>query len=257
MSRNAQYLSQVSCCLAKNANGKTVQLYIFGGMNKSMLLAFVVAGSMASCTSVFWVRNVAIPAEKVLTTREIQLEVFDAAGVRCNSMDVEITTTNQGESAVITEFKVPKFSSENRRPTRVNYLWMVDGQDTSVYELVYERKRDWAIFSTVGSGLVLAAIPVGVVANNVDVGLSSFLLGYFSLVYGGVFIDLPTGIASVVADMRAKQDGLQRSWKLKGVRTLTPADYPPKLVRGIALLGDEPEPSAESNGQLNGRITQP
>jgi len=77
------------------------------------------------------------------------------------------------------------------------------------------------------------------------------------VVYGGVFIDLPTGIASVVADMRAKQDGLQRSWKLKGVRTLTPADYPPKLVRGIALLGDEPEPSAESNGQLNGRITQP
>lgn len=226
-------------------------------MNKSTLLSFVVAGSMASCTSVFWVKNVAIPAEKVLTTREIQLEVFDATGVRCNSMDVEITTTNQGESAVITEFKVPKFSSENRRPTMVNYLWMVDGQDTSVYELVYERMRDWAIFSTVGSGLILAAIPVGVVANNVDAGLNSFLLGYFSLVYGGVFIDLPTGIASVIADSRAKEDGLQRSWKLKGVRSLAPADYPPMLVRGISELAREPEPSSESKGALEGRITQP
>ena len=115
---------------------------------------------------------------------------------------------NRGESAVITEFKVPKFSSENRRPTRVNYLWIVDGQDTSVYELMYERKRDWAFFSTIGSGLVLATIPLGVVTNNADVGLNSFLLGHFSLVYDGVFIDLPTGIASIVADIRAKQNGL-------------------------------------------------
>jgi hypothetical protein len=234
-----------------------VEIITFTAMIKPFTIFVGAALLMSSCTSVFWVKNVEIPAEKVLTTREIQLEVFDAAGVCCNSMDVEITTTNQGESAVITEFKVPKFSSVNRRPTRVNYLWMVDGQDTSVYELVYERKRDWAIFSTVGSGLVLAAIPLGVVTRSVDVGFSSFLVGYFSLVYGGVFIDLPTGVASLVADMRAKQDGLQRSWKLKGVRTLAPADYPPALVYGISKLALEPEPSSESKGALEGRITQP
>ena len=133
--------------------------------------------SLSSCTSVFWVNNVAIPAEKVLTTREIQLEVFDAKGERCTSMDVEITTTNRGESAVITEFRVPKFSSENRRPTMVNYLWMVDGQDTSVYELVYKRKHDWAMFSTIGGVVVLASIPAGIIAQDVWVFAGTLYVG--------------------------------------------------------------------------------
>lgn len=213
--------------------------------------------SLSSCTSVFWVNNVAIPAEKVLTTREIQLEVFDAKGERCTSAEIEITTTNRGESAVITEFKVPKFSSENRRPTMVNYLWMVDGQDTSVYELVYKRKHDWAMFSTIGGLVVLASIPAGILAQDFWVFVGTFYVGAGTTIYGGLLFDLPTGIISLVADSRAKEDGLQRSWKLKGVRTLTPADYPPALVYGISQLALEPEPSAESKGALEGRITQP
>lgn len=225
---------------------------------KNMLIPFAaLVLSLSSCTSVFWVNNVAIPAEKVLTTREIQLEVFDAKGERCTSMDVEITTTNSGESAVITEFRVPKFSSENRRPTMVNYLWMVDGQDTSVYELVYKRKHDWAMFSTIGGVVVLASIPAGIIAQDVWVFAGTLYVGAATTFYGGLLFDLPTGIISLVADSRAKEDGLQRSWKLKGVRTLAPVDYPPMLVRGIASLGDEPEPTAEPKGRLNERITQP
>ena len=225
---------------------------------KNMLIPFAaMVLSLSSCTSVFWVNNVAIPAEKVLTTREIQLEVFDAKGERCTSMDVEITTTNSGESAVITEFRVPKFSSENRRPTMVNYLWMVDGQDTSVYELVYKRKHDWAMFSTIGGVVVLASIPAGIIAQDVWVFAGTLYVGAATTFYGGLLFDLPTGIISLVADSRAKEDGLQRSWKLKGVRTLAPVDYPPMLVRGIASLGDEPEPTAEPKGRLNERITQP
>jgi hypothetical protein len=223
---------------------------------KNMLIPFAaLVLSLSSCTSVFWVNNVAIPAEKVLTTREIQLEVFDAKGERCTSMDVEITTTNRGESAVITEFKVPKFSSENRRPTMVNYLWMVDGQDTSVYELVYKRKHDWAMFSTIGGVVVLASIPAGIIAQDVWVFAGTLYVGAATTFYGGLLFDLPTGIISLVADSRAKEDGLQRSWKLKGVRSLAPADYPPVLVHGISKLALEP--SGESKGALEGRITQP
>ena len=224
---------------------------------KKMQIPFIaLALGLSSCTSVFWVNNVAIPADKELTTREIQLEIFDAVGQRCKSMDVEITTTNRGESAVITEFKVPKFSSENRQPTKVNYLWMVDGQDTVVYELVYQRKLDWAVFSTVGWGVMLASIPVIINAEYFE-GFVVLYMGAVTSIYGGLLIDLPTKIISLMADSRAREDGFQRSWKLKGVRNLSPVDYPPMLVRGIKSLGDEPEPTAEPKGRLNGRITQP
>lgn len=213
--------------------------------------------SLNSCTSVFWVSNVDIPAEKVLSSREIQLEVFDAKGERCTSADIEITTTERGESAVVTQFTVPKFSSENRRPIMVNYLWMVDGQDTSVYELVYKRKHDWAMFSTIGGGVVLASIPAGIIAQDFWVFAGTFYAGALTTIWGGLLFDLPTGIISLVADSRAKADGLQRSWKLKGVRSLAPADYPPALVYGISQLAREPEPTSEPKSALEGRITQP
>ena len=213
--------------------------------------------SLNSCTSVFWVSNVDIPAEKVLSSREIQLEVFDAKGERCTSADIEITTTERGESAVVTQFTVPKFSSENRRPIMVNYLWMVDGQDTSVYELVYKRKHDWAMFSTIGGGVVLASIPAGIIAQDFWVFAGTFYAGALTAIWGGLLFDLPTGIISLVADSRAKADGLQRSWKLKGVRSLAPADYPPALVYGISQLARKPEPTSEPKSALEGRITQP
>jgi hypothetical protein len=225
---------------------------------KNTLTAFVgLALSLNSCTSVFWVSNVEIPAEKVLSSREIQVEVFDAKGERCTSADIEITTTERGESAVVTQFKVPKFSSENRRPIMVNYLWMVDGQDTSVYELVYKRKHDWALFSTIGGGVILASIPAGIIAQDIWVFAGTFYAGALTTIYGGLLFDLPTGIISLVADSRAKEDGLQRSWKLKGVRSLAPADYPPMLVRGISELALEPEQKDEPKSALDGRITQP
>jgi hypothetical protein len=242
---------------AITANSISVFYRIFRAMKKMQIPFIALALGLSSCTSVFWVNNVAIPADKELTTREIQLEIFDAVGQRCKSMDVEITTTNRGESAVITEFKVPKFSSENRQPTKVNYLWMVDGQDTVVYELVYQRKLDWAVFSTVGAGVMLASIPAGIIAEDFWVFLGTLYVGAATSIYGGLLIDLPTGIISLLADSRAREDGFQRSWKLKGVRNLSPVDYPPVLVRGIESLGDEPEPTAEPKGRLNGRITQP
>jgi hypothetical protein len=225
---------------------------------KNALIAFVVlALSLSSCTSVFWVSNVEIPADKVLSSREIQIEVFDAKGERCKSADIEITTTERGESAVVTRFTVPKFSSESRRPIMLNYLWMVDGQDTSVYELVYKRKRDWAMFSTLGGGLILASIPAGIIAQDVWVFAGTFYAGALTSIFGGLLIDLPTGIISLVADSRAKEDGLQRSWKLKGVRSLAPSDYPSALLRGISELALDPEPTDESKSALKGRITQP
>jgi hypothetical protein len=226
-------------------------------MFKPLVILFVPTLFLSSCTSVFWVSNVEIPADKVLSSREIQLEVFDAKGERCTSAEIEITTTERGESAVVTQFTVPKFSSENRRPIMVNYLWMVDGQDTSVYELVYKRKHDWAMFSTIGGGLVLASIPAGIIAQDVWVFAGTFYAGALTTIYGGLLFDLPTGIISLVADSRAKENGLQRSWKLKGVRSLAPADYPPALVRGISELALEPEPTSEPKSALEGRITQP
>lgn len=213
--------------------------------------------SVSSCSSIFWVRDVEIPAEKVVRTQEIQLELFDAVGQRCTSSDVEISVANRGESVIISEFTVPKFSSEQRQPSMVNYLWMVDGRDTSVYELVYTKKRKWALLSTLGAGLVVAAIPVGILADDFEVGWSTLTIGAVTLAYGGLLIDAPTGIASAVLSAIERQDGLQRSWKLKSVRSLPPTDYPPALIRGISELGFEIEQSDPSADAILDRITQP
>lgn len=213
--------------------------------------------SVSSCSSIFWVRDVEIPAEKVVRTQEIQLELFDAVGQRCTSSDVEISVANRGESVIISEFTVPKFSSEQRQPSMVNYLWMVDGRDTSVYELVYTKKRKWALLSTLGAGLVVAAIPVGILADDFEVGWSTLTIGAVTLAYGGLLIDAPTGIASAVLSAIARQDGLQRSWKLKSVRSLQPVDYPPTLVRGISELGFDSEQSDQPAEVISDRITQP
>lgn len=217
----------------------------------------LMALSVSSCSSIFWVRNVEIPAEKVVRTQEIQLELFDAVGQRCTSADVEISVANRGESVIISEFTVPKFSSEQRQPSMVNYLWMVDGRDTSVYELVYTKKRKWAYMSTLGAGLVVAAIPVGILADDFEVGLSTLTIGAVTLAYGGLLIDAPTGIASAVLSAIARQDGLQRSWKLKSVRSLPPNDYPPTLIRGISELGFDIEQSDQPAEVISDRITQP
>ncbi len=91
-------------------------------MKQSFALLVLLAAMASSCTSVFWAKNQVIPANKVLNTREIQVELFDAVGQRCTSAEVKVTTTDRGDSAVITRFDVPKFSSEGHRPTQVNYL---------------------------------------------------------------------------------------------------------------------------------------
>lgn len=226
-------------------------------MKRVSTVVVLTALSVSSCSSIFWVRNVEIPAEKVVRTQEIQIELFDAVGQRCTSSEIDISVANRGESVIISEFTVPKFSSVQRQPSMVNYLWMVDGRDTSVYELVYTKNRKWGLMSTLGAGLVVAAIPVGIIADDFEVGLSTLGIGAVTLVYGGLLIDAPTGIASALLSEIARLDGLQRSWKLKSVRSLPPADYPPALIRGISELGFEIEQSDPSADAILDRVTQP
>ena len=225
-------------------------------MKKALVLAFA-ASTLSSCTSVFWLSEAQIPAQKVLTTREVEIELFDASGVRCTTAQVEIQTVNEGESAVITQFTVPKFTSEKRRAQKMNYLWMVDGQDTTVYELAYENRTAWASFTAVGGGLMLAAFPVGFLSDDLDPAISTFAVGLLSFFYGGILIDMPTGIAGLVKETKANSDGLNPRWKLKGVRRLTPSEYPAALIRGIEAMGNEVPADKPSDTPYGKRITQP
>lgn len=222
---------------------------------KTFILFLAIAWSLTSCTSVFWVKTASIPAEKPLNTREIRVELFDIKGERCTSAQVEITTENWGEAAVITQFKVPKFSTELRRPTKVNYLWMVDGPDTSVYELRYKRLIAWPLFTTLGSAVVLAAIPVGIITEDPWLAVGTLASGLVVGFYGGLFIDLPTGIASLIADAIVQRDHLHRNWKVEDLRKLNFNEYPYELRQGISLLEADlelevmPETSSDVSGQ--------
>jgi hypothetical protein len=223
-------------------------------MKNSFLLSVAVS-VLTSCSSIFWMPDARIPAQKVLNTREIEVELFDADGVRCITRQVDFISVEQGGSAVITQFIVPKFASTNRRPTKLNYLWMVDGQDTSVYELNYRNRWAKAIFTSAGMAIMLAAVPV----QQVDWYASSwvFFYGLSTSVLGGILIDMPSGIAGMIKESRANGNGLNPRWKLKGVRKLTPGEYPGALVRGIEAMSNE-EPADKPSDTLYGkRITQP
>ncbi|MEY4172723.1 MAG: hypothetical protein RL485_1093 [Bacteroidota bacterium] len=225
-------------------------------MKKVFVLAFA-ASALTSCTSVFWLSETQIPAQKVLNNREIEIELFDASGVRCTTAQVEIQTVNQGESAVITQFTVPKFTSEKRRATKLNYLWMVDGQDTTVYELAYRSRTSVASFTALGGALVLSGIPVAIVADDSWTGAIIAYFGLVTSVYGGILIDMPTGIAGLIKESKANSNGLNPRWKLKGVRKLTPSEYPAAVIRGIEALGNEVPKDKPSDTPYGKRITQP
>jgi hypothetical protein len=223
---------------------------------KKFLVVALAMYALTSCTSVFWLSEAKIPAQKVLNNREVQIELFDATGARC-SQAVEIETFNEGESAVITQFIVPKFTSEKRRPTKLNYLWMVDGQDTTVYELAYKSRTSLASFATLGGALILTAIPVAITSEDPWAGVVVAYFGASTLFYGGLLIDMPTGIAGLIKESRANGNGLNPRWKLKGVRKLTPAEYPGALVRGIEAMSNEEPADTPSKTLYGKRITQP
>jgi hypothetical protein len=228
---------------------------IFGPMKKFLVVALAMY-ALTSCTSVFWLSEAKIPAQKVLNNREVQIELFDATGARC-SQAVEIETFNEGESAVITQFIVPKFTSEKRRPTKLNYLWMVDGQDTTVYELAYRSRTSVASLTALGGALILTAIPVAITSEDPWAGVVVAYFGASTLFYGGLLIDMPSGIAGLIKESRANGNGLNPRWKLKGVRKLTPGEYPGALVRGIEALGNELPSGKPSDTPFGKRITQP
>lgn len=202
--------------------------------------------SATSCSSVFWQNHATIPASKRLSGSEVSIELFDAKGVHCTTGQVEVRSSMSEGAPIITQFKVPKFSSEKSRPTPVNYLWLVDGQDTSVYELFYKPRKKRAILTTLGGGVMLASIPIGIASQDIFVFAGTFYGGLVTSFYGGLFVDLPTGIMSAAARAKARKLGFQPSWKVVDVQLLKPEDYPPALVRGISVLGDGEPTSSDA-----------
>jgi len=203
---------------------------------KTNIILLAAASGLASCTSVFWASSARVPAQKKLANVEIRCEVFDAVGERCTSNSVQVTSTEQGDSARITQFLVPKFSTVDRRRDRVNYLWVVDGRDTSVYELAYRGRSSWAVCVTAGSATLLSLIPRGMVGISPNATISTLIAGGSLLFWGGILVDAPTGIAGLVKESRANAKDLMPRWKLKRVRRLTPEEYPPALVRAVSEL---------------------
>ncbi|MEY3711903.1 MAG: hypothetical protein RL104_686, partial [Bacteroidota bacterium] len=76
---------------------------------------------------------------------------------------------------------------------------MVDGSDTSVYELTYRRSRSFASFTTAGALMAVSAIPIQIVVQDAWTAVTVFVIGAGVLTYGGLPVDLPTGLVSLVA----------------------------------------------------------
>jgi hypothetical protein len=191
---------------------------------------------LPSCTSIFWSSNSKVPAQKLVANGAIHCEVFDAVGERSTVNAVQIVTSQKGDSALITQFLVPKFSTIASRRNRTNYLWVVDGRDTSVYELTYRGRNSMAIFATAGTATLLSLIPRGMNGISPNATLYTLFVGGNTLVWGGLLIDAPTAVAGVIKESRANANSLQPRWKLKNVRRLAPEEYPLSLIRSVGDL---------------------
>jgi len=203
------------------------------------LLIIAVAALTTSCSTLFWTTEVSIPSAKVVPTEGLNIQLFDAHGVRSTGQKVEIVARQFVDSTYFEQIVVPKFSEVFWQAKPTNYLWIASASDTSIYELTYSKLTPVPVPTAVGVGLMAA----GLVTLSIDYGGTLFV-GYL-ITNVGLIAD---GISASIHRGNVKRDtpkGIRREWKLRNVTPLATDEVSPMVARGISAYVDSLREEAE------------
>ncbi len=196
------------------------------------MLLWVFAMGATSCSTLFWQPNVSIPSTKVVPTDRLNVQLFDAHGIRSSAVKVELVARNEADSTYVQEIIVPKFSEVFWEAKPANFLWIASTNDTSIYQLNYKNKKPQATLTNIG----LLTMGVGIMTLTVDWG-ATLGVGAVVTFYGGI-IDL---FSLAAYQRRIKADypkGIRRSLKLIDVAPVSYSDLRPIVQRGISAYSD-------------------
>lgn len=199
-------------------------------MKKFLIIA--VAALTTSCSTLFWTTEVSIPSAKGVPTEGLNVQLFDAHGVRSTAQKVDIVARQFDDSTYFERIMVPKFSEVFWQARPTNYLWIASKTDTSVYELRYKKLVPVPIPTSVG----LAVMAAGLVTASNDYG-GTLLVGYL-ITNVGLIAD---GVSASIHQGNVRRDtpkGIRREWKLRDVAPLAPDEVSPMVARGISAYVD-------------------
>jgi hypothetical protein len=199
---------------------------------KKCLMWVLVAVLSSSCSTLFWTTEVSIPSAKVVPTEGLNIQLFDAHGVRSTAQKVEIVARQFVDSTYFEQIVVPKFSEVFWQAKPTNYLWIASASDTSIYELTYSKLTPVPVPTAVGVGVMAA----GLVSLSIDYGGTLFV-GYL-ITNVGLIAD---GISASIHRGNVKRDtpkGIRREWKLRNVTPLATDEVSPMVARGISAYVD-------------------
>ncbi|MFZ9155534.1 MAG: hypothetical protein ACO204_03130 [Schleiferiaceae bacterium] len=206
-------------------------------MKKFLIIA--VAALTTSCSTLFWTADVLIPSAKVVPTEGLNVQLFDAHGVRSTAQNVEIVARQFVDSTYFEKIVVPKFSEVFWQAKPTNYLWIASTTDTSIYELTYSKLTPVPIPTAVG----VAVMAAGLATYSNDYG-GTLLVGYL-ITNVGLIADV---ISASIYQGTVKRDtpkGIRREWKLRNVTPLAPDEVSPMVARGISAYVDSLRAEAE------------
>lgn len=203
------------------------------------LLIIALTALTTSCNTLFWTTDVVVPSAKVVPTEGLNIQLFDAHGVRSTAQKVEIEARQFADSTYFEQIVVPKFSEVFWQAKPTNYLWIASTTDTSIYELTYSKLTPVPVPTLVGLGVMAA----GVVTLSIDYG-GTLLIGLLATNVGLI----ADGISSNIHQGNVKRDtpkGIRREWKLRNVTPLAPDEVSPMVARGISAYVDSLRAEAE------------
>lgn len=206
-------------------------------MKKFLIIA--VAALTTSCSTLFWTADVLIPSAKVVPTEGLNVQLFDAHGVRSTAQNVEFVARQFVDSTYFEKIVVPKFSEVFWQAKPTNYLWIASTTDTSIYELTYSKLTPVPIPTAVG----VAVMAAGLATYSNDYG-GTLLVGYL-ITNVGLIADV---ISASIYQGTVKRDtpkGIRREWKLRNVTPLAPDEVSPMVARGISAYVDSLRAEAE------------
>jgi hypothetical protein len=199
-------------------------------MKKFLIIA--VAALTTSCSTLFWTADVVVPSAKVVPTEGLNIQLFDAHGVRSTAQNVEIVARQLDDFTYFEKIVVPKFSEVFWQAKPTNYLWIASTTDTSIYELTYSKLTPVPIPTAVG----VAVMAAGLATYSNDYG-GTLLVGYL-ITNVGLIAD---AISASIYQGTVKRDtpkGIRREWKLRNVTPLAPDEVKPMVARGISAYVD-------------------
>ncbi|MFM6960043.1 MAG: hypothetical protein ACKOW0_03345 [Schleiferiaceae bacterium] len=201
-------------------------------MKKVQLFLGVLVVGATSCSTLFWQPTESIPSAKVVPTDRLNVQLFDAHGMRSSGTKVELVARQMGDSTYVQQMIVPKFSEVYWEPKPTNYLWIASTADTSVYRLTYRALKPVAIPSTVGAATML-------------LGLSTVSEDYGATFAVGTLIYITGGIADALSwrwyqyQLRREAPiGIRRNLRLIDVAPVSVSDLNAPVRRGISAYSD-------------------